>query len=93
MDENLCRVTAEFITERVNYHGQQEPGNIGAAAEKLYATVEKLRQTLTDEQILTLRDCENFFAEVDGETMRYYFKAGFGDAVRFLLDWGKHPSQ
>ena len=93
MDENLYQVTAEFITERVNYHGQQELGNIGEAAEKLCVTVEKLRRTLTDEQILTLRDCENLFTEVDGETMRYYFKAGFGDAIRFLLDWGKHPSQ
>ena len=93
MDENLYRVTAEFITERVNYHGQQEPGNIGEATEKLCAAVEKLRRALTDEQILTLRDCENLFAEVDGETMRYYFKAGFGDAIRFLLDWGKHPNQ
>ena len=93
MDENLYRVTAEFITERVNFHGRQESGNIGEAAEKLCAAVGNLRQTLTDEQVLMLMDCENFFAEVDGETMRYYFKAGFGDAIRFLLDWGKHPSQ
>ena len=93
MDENLYRVTAEFITERVNFHGQQEPGNIGKAAEKLCAAVENLRQTLTDEQVLMLRDCENFFAEVDGETMRYYFKAGFSDAIHFLLGWGKYSSQ
>ena len=56
MDENLYRVTAKFITERVNYHGQQEPRNIGAAAEKLCNAVENLRQTLTEEQIQTLRD-------------------------------------
>jgi hypothetical protein len=93
MDNNMYTVTAELITERVNHHGAREPGIIGDAVTKMCGSVEQLRETLNEGQILILRDAENHYADVDGETMRYYYKAGFGDALRFLLDWGKAADQ
>jgi hypothetical protein len=93
MDKSLYNATAEFITERVIHHGKQEPGIIQGAVTELCARVDRLKKTLTSEQALVLRDCDNAYAEVDGETMRYYYKAGFGDAIRFLVDWGKQADQ
>jgi len=93
MVKTMYEATAEFITERVNYHGAHEPGIIGDAVTKMCDSVNQLRETLTEEQILTLRAVENHYADVDGETMRYYFKAGFDDAIQFLMDWGKRHDQ
>lgn len=89
MDENLYKVTEEFITQRVNYHGKNETETVNGAFMELRACVERLRETLSEEQLLLLRKCENAYRVADGETQRFYYKAGFGDAIRFLLDWGQ----
>ena len=89
MDEHLHQVTEEFITERVNYHGQNEPDAVYEAYMDLHTKAERLRDTLNNEQAILLRKCEDVYRFDDGETMRFYYTAGFGDAIRFLMDWGK----
>jgi len=93
MAKSMYETTAEFITERVNYHGAHETGGIQQAAEDLCTSVKRLQETFTEEQEILFRDCEMAYSYVDGETMRYFFKAGFGDAIHFLLDWGKRADQ
>lgn len=89
MDENLIKVTEEFITQRVSYHGKNETEAVNGAYMELRSCVDRLRETLSEEQLLLLRKCENAYHSSDGETGRFYYKAGFGDAIRFLLDWGQ----
>jgi len=93
MVKNLYECTAEFITDMVNYHGANEPGPIQTALTKMQVSVDRLTDTMTTEQKEVLKDVENDYSLVDGETMRYYYKAGFGDAIRFLVDWGKQRDQ
>ena len=89
MDEHLHQATAEFITERVNHHGQNEPDAVTEAYAELRASACRLRATLDKERALLLRDCEDAYRYVDGETMRFFYTAGFGDAIGFLMGWGK----
>ena len=89
MDENFGKVSEEFITERVSYHGQHETEAVNSAYLELRSLTERLRESLNEEQALLLRGCENAYRVADGETERFYYKAGFGDAVRFLLHFSK----
>ena len=87
MDENLKKVTEEFITQRVSYYGKNETEAVNGAYMELRDNAERLRETLSEEQILLLRKCENAYYASDGETTRFYYKAGFDDAIRFLFGW------
>ena len=89
MDENFGKVSEEFITQRVNWHGSHESEAVNGAYMELRSRAERLRETLTEEQRLLLRDCENAYRVADGETERFYYKAGFSDAIRFLLHFGE----
>ena len=87
MDENFIQATEEFITQRVNYHGENETDVVNDAFMTLRATVDRLREKLTDEQIRLLRACEDAYRLSDGETGQFYYRAGFGDAIRFIMSW------
>ena len=89
MVKSMYEATAEFITERINYHGAYEPEALQDVATNLCDSVKQLQATLTEEQLLMFQDIENHYADVDGTQMRFYFEAGFSDAVRFFVDWGK----
>ena len=89
MDESLRKVTDEFITERVSYHGRNEAKAVNDAFMELRAKVERLHETLNDEQLLLLRTAENAYRVADGETQQFYYKAGFGDAIHFLMSWSE----
>jgi len=86
MSEHM-KQTEEFITERVNYHGANESDEMSEAYLDLKAKAEILLATLTKEQKHLFRDMENKYRVSDGETCRYYYKAGFGDAIKFITDW------
>ena len=87
MDENLRNVTDEFITQRVSYYGKNETEAVNGAFMELRAHTDRLRETLNEEQERLLRFCENAYRVADGETSRFYYKAGFHDAIRFLMNW------
>ena len=89
MDEHLGKVSEEFITQRLSWHGQNETEAVNGAYMELRALVERLSETLTEEQQLLLRDCENAYRVSIGETERFFYKAGFSDAINFLLHFGE----
>jgi len=89
MDEHLSKVSEEFITGRISWHGQNEIKEVNDAYIKLRTLVERLSETLTEEQKRLLRDCENAYRISIGETERFYYKAGFGDAIKFLLQFNE----
>ena len=49
MVKTMYEASAEFITERVNVHGTNEPEALQDAATKLHDGVKLLQQTLTEE--------------------------------------------
>jgi len=89
MDEHLLKVTEEFITQRINWHGQNETEIMNNAYMKLHTFVERLNETLTEEQQRLLRNCENAYRVSDGESERFYYNAGFSDAIKLLLHFGE----
>lgn len=88
MDENLSKVTDEFMNQRINYHGKNEPEALTSAFMELRAGMDRLRETMPDEQARLLRSCENAYRVADGETRWFFYKAGFSDAIRFLMGFG-----
>ena len=87
MDDNMKKVTEEFISQRVNYHGSNETEAVNSAFMALRARTDSLREALTKEQQRMLRHCEDAYRLADGETCRFYYTSGFGDAIRFITDW------
>ena len=69
----------QFILQRINACGSHESQGLQTASEQFSLCAEKLNQSLSDQQ--------NAYALVDGETMQCYYRAGFADAVLFLLGW------
>ena len=77
----------EFILRRINDWGSDESQGLQAAIEQWRLNTEKLKMSLSDQQKTLYRECENAYALVDGETMQCYYRAGFADAVVFLIGW------
>ena len=87
MDEHMYTATMEFVTERINCHGENESKGLLDAYDNFKAAADRLKETLTKEQTELFLECETFFADVDGEQPRFYYEAGFGDAIKFILGW------
>ena len=83
----MYSATMEFVTERVNFHGANEPQGLQNAADDFQNAASCLRETLTDEQMPLFMEAETHYSYLDGEQMRVYYEAGFADAVRFVLGW------
>lgn len=90
MDENLKQAKAEFVTERINYHGMNENQAVSDAVQHLRAAFDEIRTALPDEYIPKLRACENAYSSMEGELIRFYYTGGFSDAIDFLSTW-KEP--
>ena len=88
----MKEASEEFISQRINWHGQNETEAVNGAYMELRTLVEKLSKTLTKEQRLLLRACEDAYRIADGETGRFYYKAGFSDAINFLLHFDEERS-
>jgi len=86
MDESLCKAREEFVAQRINHHRKNEPPAVNDAYMELFSCVERLRETLSEQQSLLLRNCENAYHLLDGESGRFFYNAGWSDAIRFLLD-------
>ncbi len=86
MDESLYQAKDEFFSQRINHHRKHEPPAVNDAYMDLRSCVERLRETLSGEQSLLLRNCENAYHLSDGEFGRFFYAMGWNDAIRFLLD-------
>jgi len=87
MDNHMYKATSEFVTERVNYHGANEARGLQNAHENFQTAVETLRKTLSTEQSALYLNCDTAYSGLDGEQMRFYYEAGFADAIRFIIGW------
>ena len=85
--ETMKTAIDAFILERINDCGSKSNESLSDAIEQLSVCTAKLRNVLSDEQRALLTACKNAYSVVDGETMNCYYRAGFADAVLFLLGW------
>jgi hypothetical protein len=89
MDEKQMRAMSDFITQRVNDLGTDAPEAVSDAIIVVEERKERLAATLTSEQGTLLRKLENAIHLLAGEEVRYYYRSGFHDAVRFLMGWNR----
>ena len=88
MDKShLTDALEELILERINAHHLDEPEALGQAYAKLVESTDKLRGTFNDRQRLIFAECEDAYCVYEGETINFYYRAGFSDAIRFLFGW------
>ncbi|MCL1877633.1 MAG: hypothetical protein FWF80_02115 [Defluviitaleaceae bacterium] len=90
MDVNMKKATSEFVTERVNHHGRNETKVVNSAFVGLCDCAERLKASLTAEQISLFTKMENAYRLADGESIRFYWKSGFADALQFLMGWSSN---
>ena len=93
MDSSLYKATEEFVSLRINHHRMYEKESVSEAYEAFREVALRLRETLNSEQEKLFEACEDAYAFIDGESCYYHYKAGFGDALRFLLGWGGDLSE
>lgn len=86
-DEKLQKAIDQFVLERINACGQMENQAVADAYALFSEKADELKQSLSSSQKALFIDCENAFALLDGEIMQCYYRAGFSDAVAFLLEW------
>ena len=88
MQEKTMRAAVEnFILQRINACGSEESQELQVAREELEICAEKLNQALSSQQKTLYRQFDNALAVMNGETTQCYYRAGFADAVLFLLGW------
>ncbi|MBQ7932090.1 MAG: hypothetical protein IJ334_13880 [Clostridia bacterium] len=88
MDKNnLNDALEELILERINAHHLDEPESVGQVYKKLVESTDKLRGTFNARQQLIFTECEDTYGVYEGETINFYYRAGFSDAIRFLFGW------
>ncbi|WP_289226695.1 hypothetical protein [uncultured Bacteroides sp.] len=83
----MHRAIEEFIIRRINDHNMAEPEVLQELFQQFNGCVEALRAALPIELHGLLRQCEDAYALLDGETINAYYRAGFSDSVAFLFAW------
>lgn len=86
-DAKLRQAMDDFIDQRLNDYGRSEPQSVQDAWSELKSGWGTLRGMLSPEHTNLLNACENALMIMDGETRDYFYRAGFSDAVFFLLKW------
>lgn len=86
-DKKMQKAIDQFVLERINACGQMENQAVVDAYALFSEKADGLKQSLSSSQKALFIDCENAFALLDGEIMQCYYRAGFSDAVDFLLEW------
>ena len=87
MNEKLMNAISEFVTRRLNDLGADAPEAVTEAVTRAERCMDGLAETVTPEQAVLLRKLANALNLQAGEETRYYYRAGFYDAVKFLLEW------
>ena len=89
MENETYKPSEKYIARRIHWHDQHEPAAVSEAFIALHACVERLRETLTEEQRLLPCKCEDAYFLADGETVWHYFSAGFKEGLRLLSRFRK----
>lgn len=77
-EERLKKAIDEFILQRINDCGFENNTKL----ETEYENFNKVLEILTEEEANKI---ENAYSKVLGETMDCYYRAGFYDAIKFLM--------
>ena len=93
VEEALTEAIEQLVLERINGYGECESTAVQASFQRFDTAMNRLKSTLSPEQCQLLIDCENAISEVDGETMNYYYRAGFADAVTLMNGGRKDDNQ
>ncbi len=86
-DDTMQKAVDEFILQRINSYGRQKNAALQEAYAELGNCITKLKDTFSNEQNALFNECENAFCLIEGEIRQNYYRAGFSDAVIFLLGW------
>ncbi len=87
MNSKLTEAIEDFITQRMDDHGTNAPEEVSEAITQVGACLSRLEKRLTKTQRPLFQQLENALMLQVGEEMRYYYRAGFCDAVKFMLEW------
>lgn len=87
LDDSMKKAIAEFVTNRINYHSRNESKAVSEVHAGFRAALDTLGAALDKDQTSLLRTVENASLEVHGEVGRFFYEAGFGDAIMFLMGW------
>jgi len=85
MDKKFNEALEEFINQRINDLGEEESDELSQAAVTIKVFEEKLTATLRPEQIKLWNEYETAYSLLDGETVNFYYRAGFADALSFIF--------
>ena len=86
MNEKLQAAIDKFIANRTNDHGADAPDAVGEAITDVSLCTEKLIATLSPTQEKIWNELEDALSLQTGEETNYYYRAGFYDAIRFLMN-------
>ncbi|MEG1726161.1 MAG: hypothetical protein RR313_12295 [Anaerovoracaceae bacterium] len=86
-DETMKKAMDDFIGQRINDCAMGENKELQEAYQQFEQALKTLKSTLTPKQEKLCIGVENAYSVVDGETTNCYYRAGFSDAVEFLLEW------
>lgn len=78
--DDIEKAIETFIMKRMAYLNQECED-----AEYVRKRIEKLNETLTDEQKAQWRDLEEMMNSQSGDEARLWYRLGFLDGVRFIL--------
>jgi len=84
MNERFEKAMEEFITGRINDWSYVSSKAVSEAAEQAERQEEKLKESFSEEQHKLWNAYESAHSVLLGEETRFYYRAGFGDALRFL---------
>jgi len=87
MDEKLLKAIEEFITQRMDDLGTDASDTVSDTIAQVGFRADRLEEVLTEEQLPLWRELEDALSLQTGEETRYYYRAGFHDAIQFLLRW------
>ena len=88
LNKEMRTAVEEFILQRINTCGAHESPGLQTAREQFKICIEKLNQTLSDQQNSLYRECENTYALVDGEAMQCYYLPVLPTRYYFCSDGG-----
>jgi len=84
MNERFEKAMEDFITGRINDWGYVSSKAVSEAMEQAERHEKKLKDSLSEEQQKLWNAHESAHSVLLGEETRFYYRAGFGDALRFL---------
>ena len=87
--ESMANAVEEFIQRRIIDCGKDEHRELQEGYARLEDLKNRLEATFSQDQQKLFRKLLNEYATSDGETMQVYYRAGFADAMRFVLGWSK----